>query len=104
MHHPKMENQKIKTLTVGTRSAKSLFRAGKTHNIVREMKKININILWWAKLDATGQIDIDDSIMYYAGNNYPLHYNDVAIIMDENAKELKHINITQMYTPTAEKS
>ena len=71
----------------------------------------------------TGQIDIDDYIMYYTGNNDPQHYNGVAIIMDPKSKRAgkrfvpisdriiliqikaypKHINIIQVYAPTAEK-
>ena len=120
-----MKNQNNNSLKIETLNAKSLFGAGKTHNIVKEMKRMNINILRVSvvKWPGTTKLDIDDCIMYYTGNNEPQHYDGVAIIMDKKCKRAvkkyvlisdqitliqikaypKHMNIIQAYAPTAEK-
>ena len=124
-HHPKVEKPRKNTLKIGTWNAKSLFRAGKSHNIVKEMRRMNLNILGVSEVrwPGTNQINIDEYTMYYVGNNDPQHYNGVAIILDQTSRKSvkkfvpisdrialiqikahpKHINIIQAYAPTAEK-
>lgn len=89
------------------------------------MKRISIDILEVNEIrwPGTGQIDIDDCILYYTGNYEPQHYNDVAIKMKKIYKRTfkkfgplsdryaplqiktspKHIKISQEYAPMAEK-
>lgn len=122
--HPKVENRNP-MLKIGTWNAKSLFAAGKTHNIINEMKRMNINILGVSETRWPGsnQINIDDYTMYYSGNDEPHHYNGVAIIMDKGSNRAvknfvpisdrvallqvksspRDINIIQVYAPTKDK-
>lgn len=124
-NHPKVEKNNNLVLKIGTWNAKSLYAAGKTHNIINEMKRMNINILGVSEVrwPSSGQVNIGDHTMYYAGNAEPHHYNGVAIIVDkESNKSVKNfiplsdraallqikayprdINIIQVYAPTMEK-
>lgn len=133
-NHPKVETYREKNintlkkgntpLKIGTWNARSLYAAGKTHNIIAEMKRMSVNVLGVSEVrwPGTGKINMENHTMYYSGNDDPQHYNGVAIIIDnKNNKSVKSfvplsdrvallqlkahprdINIVQVYAPTTE--
>ena len=57
--------------------------AGKTHNIIREMEKLEIGIMGisevrWPK---SGKCIVNKSTIYYSGNDLPDHPNGVGFIV-----------------------
>lgn len=111
---------------VSTWNVQSMYEGGKTHNIIREMTRLNVQIMgisetWWPN---TGQLTIQNHEVYYSGNNDPKHRNGVGIIVTQEIKKCVksfiprsdrmlllqlhstpvNVNIIQVYAPTAEKS
>lgn len=97
-NHPEVETYRDKkrlkntdyALKIGTWNAKSLYAAGKTHNIIAEMKRMGVNVLGVSEVrwPGSGHINVEEHTMYYSGNDEANHYNGVAIIID-NKKIVK---------------
>lgn len=110
---------------IATWNVRSIYESGKTHNVIKEMKRLHVQIMGLSETrwpDA-GECTIQDHWVYYSGNNDPDHRNGVGIIINKNIKSaLKSfipvsdriimiklhafpmdINIIQIYAPTAEK-
>lgn len=66
------------------------FKAGKTNNIVTEMKRMNFNIIGVSEVRWPGwnYIDIDDYTN--VGNNDFQHYNGAAVIIDTKLEDRMH--------------
>ena len=111
---------------IATWNAQSMFQAGKIHNAIKEMKRMNIEILGISEMrwPNSGECLIDDHYIYYAGNDEVNHYNGVAFIVNAQVqKTVKsfvpvsdrvaflqfnsrpyNVNIIQVYAPTSDHS
>ena len=109
---------------MGTWNVRSLLEAGKLHNAVKEMKRLNLDILGISehRWPGTGSCSCGDARMYYSGPSKSGR-NGVAIIVRNGFKEAvenvtaysdrvmlmqikgktQKINIVQAYAPTADK-
>lgn len=60
-----------------------MYYPGKIHNVLKEMKKLQISILGISEMrwPNSGKVVIDDHTVVYAGEGSPQHRNGVAIIM-----------------------
>ena len=108
---------------IGTWNVRSLFQAGKVNNVIKEMQRLNIDILGcsevrWPNL---GQCEINDNTVYNCGDTTTRNKNGVAIIVNKEVKNsvlsfigisdrvaiLKinakpfNMNIIQAYAPTS---
>lgn len=103
-----------------------MFEAGKIHNTIREMKRLNIDIMGISEMrwPGSGEYQIDEYTIYYSGNEDAHHWNDVGVIIKKEFKlavitYIPHsdrvmmlklrghpfdLNIIQVYAPTSEKS
>ncbi|XP_030760327.1 uncharacterized protein LOC115885517 [Sitophilus oryzae] len=99
-----------------------MYVAGKLYNIRQEMNRLDINILGISETrwPNSGQIRVDDSTLYYSGNDSASHPNGVGILWDARTGpsvlnfipmsdrammiQLKatprNLNILQVYAPT----
>ncbi|XP_030753190.1 craniofacial development protein 2-like [Sitophilus oryzae] len=61
-----------------------MYVAGKLHNIRQEMNRLDINILGISETrwPNSGQIKVDDSTLYYSGNDSASHPNGVGVLLD----------------------
>lgn len=114
-----------KVFRVATWNARSLLEAGKVHNVVQEMKRLQIDILGVSehRWPDSGRCNWEDAKMYYSGPNKQ-GKNGVAIIVRNSFKGVvenvvayservmlvqftgltQKLNIVQVYAPTADKS
>lgn len=115
-----------KHLQIGTWNVRSLYEAGKLANTIKEMKRLNIDILgvsetFWSN---SGKFQSDDKTIFYSGNDTRNHRKGVGIIVSKNVADsvtafipksdrtmlLKinakpfSMNIIQVYAPTTESS
>lgn len=60
-----------------------MFEAGKIHNAIKEMKRMQIEVLGISEMrwSGSGECNIDGYRVYFAGNEDANHYNGVAIIV-----------------------
>lgn len=120
----KLKNQQ--TLKIGTWNVKSLYESGKTHNAIKEMRRLQVDILGICEMrwPGSGERNMEHHKIYYTGNTGKRHENGVGIIVNNNIQSavigcirqsdriimlklrgtLFNINIVQVYAPTAEKS
>ncbi|XP_060519748.1 craniofacial development protein 2-like [Cylas formicarius] len=111
---------------IATWNARSMFEAGKVHNAIKEMRRLNIEILGISEMrwPRSGQVQIEGHQVLYAGNDDRNHYNGVGIIVNEEVKgaikafapisdrvillQLNahpfNVNIIQTYAPTCDHS
>lgn len=111
---------------IATWNVKTLYQAGKVHNAIKEMNRLNIKILGISEMrwPGSGQCRIDEHQVYYSGTNTNAHQHGVGIIVHKNVeKHVKSftpisertlllqinaspvpINIIQVYAPTADKT
>lgn len=116
---------KVKKLKIGTWNVKSIYEAGKIHNVLQEMQRLNVNIMGLSETrwPNTGELNIKNTKIYYSGNDSSQHWNGVAIAMEENLSRCVtgfvpisdrvimirmertggNMNIIQTYAPTADK-
>ncbi|XP_045471740.1 craniofacial development protein 2-like [Harmonia axyridis] len=121
----KVEKFKTSTLRIGTWNVRSWYESGRVHNTIKEMIRLNIDIMGVSETrwPNSGEIAIRDHIVFYSGNNDPLHWNGVGIIINKMLKPYvrsfvpysdrmaliqlnstpRNINIIQIYAPTADK-
>lgn len=114
-----------KILKIGTWNVRTLYEAGKTHNLIREMKRLDIQILGVSETHwlGSGCFEIEDHTIYFSGAEDGPHQKGVAIICDKSTtKAVKafvplserammiqlaahpfDINVIQVYAPTADK-
>lgn len=108
---------------IGTWNLRSLYEAGKTHNAILEMKRLDIQILGVSEMrwPNSGKCNIEDHTVYYSGEDSNLHANGVAFIVSKqvekcvesvccasdrvimlqlNSKSI-NINLIQVYAPTS---
>lgn len=123
------DNAKVKdkstTIKVGTWNVRSLYAAGKLSNVVREMERINIEVLGISEVrwPGSGTCRTDNGTLYYSGNQLPEHPNGVGIIVGSRIGKAVikfvpysdrtlllqiraqpvNINFIQCYAPTADK-
>lgn len=74
-------------MRIGTWNVQSMYQPGKTHNVIQEMNRLKINILGVSETRwlNTGQLQTNNSIIYYSGNNDNQHRHGVAIIVDKES-------------------
>ncbi|KAL1446457.1 hypothetical protein WDU94_005636 [Cyamophila willieti] len=110
-------------LKIGTWNVQSMFQAGKTNNVINEMKRHQISILGCSEVRwrGNGQCTVDDHTIFYAGVDSNQHPNGVAVIINKevatkvsghlpisdrvilvqiNATPFK-LNVIQAYAPTS---
>lgn len=119
-------NETAIKMKVATWNVRSMYETGKIHNAIKEMKRMQIDILGVSEMrwPGTGECNIDGYQVYYAGNDEAHHYNGVAFILAKNiAKSVKSVtpisdrviilqlnskpfntNIIQVYAPTSTSS
>ena len=66
-----------------------MYESGKVHNIIKEMKRLDIQIMgigetWWPN---TGQCNIQDHEVYHSGNTDSRHKNGVGVIVTGKVKQ-----------------
>lgn len=116
----------MKKRKIATWNVRSLYTSGKAHNVIREMKRLNIDFLGISGMrwPNNGHCVIDQHHVYYTGNDDSHIYNGVGVIVNEevnrcmkswlpisdrvimiqlNAKPFP-INIIQVYAPTCDAS
>lgn len=126
-----LNDQRVRRITgssmkIGTWNVKSIYEAGKVHNVIQEMQRLKVNIMGisetrWAN---SGEISINGTKIYYSGNNESHHWNGVAILVDKSTSQSvtgfipisdrvvmiqlqtnqTRTNIIQVYAPTTDKS
>lgn len=111
---------------IGTWNVRSLFQSGKTHNAIREMERLKIDILGVSEMrwPNVGKCQVNGYYVYYSGNDDPQHLNGVGVIVhpDANKAVTKFapvsdrviflqfnaqpipLNIIQVYAPTCNAS
>lgn len=109
---------------IGTWNVRSMFQAGKAANTVKEMKRLEIDILGISEMrwPGTGQCEIGEHQIFYSGEDSTNHRNGVGIIINSKIRKavlgfipisdrvaiLKintspcKLNIVQVYAPTSE--
>lgn len=103
-----------------------MYQAGKAANIVKEMKRLQIDVLGCSETrwPNSGNCVIDEHHIYFSGDTTPRNRNGVAIILSKQTnKAVKgfisvssrvalikirakpfDLNVIQVYAPTAESS
>lgn len=121
----KMEIERKPCQRIATWNIQSMYESGKSHNIVQEMKRLNIDVLGLSETrwPSSGECRILDYTVYYSGNDSPQHRNGVGIITAPHVQaKVKSfipfsdrmmllrlhafpidLNIIQLYAPTADK-
>lgn len=109
---------------IGTWNVQSMYQAGKTANIVKEMKRLQIDILGCSETrwPNSGHYIINEHHIYFSGDNTTRNKNGVAIILNDRTNltvkgfipvsnrvaliKIKaqpfDLNIIQSYAPTSE--
>lgn len=112
-------------LKIGTWNVRSMYEPGRMHNAIREMQRLNIDILGISdtRWPDSGQLNTTNGIMYFSGNDETHHRNGVAILVARNVipsvigftpisdriillqlqTNKAKVNIIQIYAPTADK-
>lgn len=115
----------LQHLRVATWNVQSMYESGKTHNIIKEMSRLKIDVLGVSETHwpSSGQCDTLKYKVYYSGNNTAHHRNGTAIIVAPHINSAVKsctphsdrmmllqiqatpvdINIIQIYAPTADK-
>ena len=115
-----------KPCCIATWNVRSLYQSGKINNVLREMDRLNIDILGIGDVQwpDAGKIIIDNKIVYYSGSQDGSHRYGVGIIVNRNISQSvtsfspysnrilmiqintndKKVNIIQVYAPTADKT
>uniref|UniRef100_A0A8D8SJ40 Craniofacial development protein 2 n=2 Tax=Cacopsylla melanoneura TaxID=428564 RepID=A0A8D8SJ40_9HEMI len=110
---------------IGTWNVNSMLELGKAHNIVQEMKRLDIKILGISesRWKESGSRVVQDTTIYYSGSSESSNLHGVAIAIDKSLKNtVKHflpvsprvlvlqlnackrnLNLIQVYAPTADK-
>lgn len=113
-------------IRIGTWNARTMAQQGKINNAIKEMKRMNIDILGISEMrwPGTGMIQIDKHKTYYSGTtNGKFEFGVGIIVTQEVARSVKNfipvservivlqlearpvnINIIQIYAPTTDKS
>ncbi|XP_030765261.1 craniofacial development protein 2-like [Sitophilus oryzae] len=121
---PRLDMRKTK-LRFGTWNTRTLLAAGKLDNAVKEMLRLNVDILGISETRWTdsGVCVRNGTTFYYSGNSDPNHRNGVGFIVRNNIKKSvrnvvgfsgriillqmnaspTNINLIQIYAPTADK-
>lgn len=108
---------------IGTWNVKSMYQPGKAANIIKEAKRLQIDILGCSETrwPNSGQCTINEHHIYFSGDNTTKNKNGVAVILnDQTNKSIKGFipissrvalvkiksnpfdtNIIQVYAPTA---
>lgn len=103
-----------------------MCEAGKIHNTIKEMERLHIDIMGISEMrwPGTGECQVDDHIVYYAGNVEKNHLQGVGFILNKKLRStiigcLPHsdrvimiklrgspfnVNLIQVYAPTSDKS
>ncbi|XP_060533769.1 craniofacial development protein 2-like [Cylas formicarius] len=111
---------------IGTWNVQSMYQAGKAANIVKEVKRLQIDILGCSETRRpdSGHCTIDEHHIYFSGNHTTRNRNGVAIILNKQTNEAVKgfipissrvalikikskpfdLNIIQSYAPTTESS
>uniref|UniRef100_A0A8D8W1T6 Craniofacial development protein 2 n=1 Tax=Cacopsylla melanoneura TaxID=428564 RepID=A0A8D8W1T6_9HEMI len=112
-------------IKICTWNVKTLSKAGKVHNAIKEMKRMNIEIMGIAEMrwPDSGETQIEDHRVYYSGKNDGSHEHGVGVIVSSNVAKCVtnfspiservmllqiqanpiNVNIIQVYAPTADK-
>lgn len=112
-------------LKIATWNVQSMYESGKAHNIVKEMNRLQIDILGISETrwPNSGECKILEHTIYHSGNNTLQHRNGTAIIVTPRIKAAVKsftpfsdrimllqiqanpidLNIIQIYAPTADK-
>lgn len=110
-------------LKIGTWNLRSLYEAGKTHNTIQEMKRLDIPILGVSEMrwPNSGKCNIEEHTVYYSGEDSNYHINGVAFIVSKHVEKCVKsvcyvsdrvimlqlnsrpvdINLIQVYAPTS---
>lgn len=111
---------------IATWNIKTIYEAGKIHNVIQEMQRMSIKILGLSETRwiGSGESQIKNTKTYYSGNNDPNHRNGVAIVVDKSLCQSVTsftpisdrvvmitvkmsqglLNIVQVYAPTSDKT
>jgi len=111
-------------IKIATWNVKTLYQAGKVHNLIQEMKRLEIGIMGVSEMrwPDSGQCDIEDHQVLYSGTSTGAHQHGVGIILKKSlAKYVTNfvpvserimlvqmsctpipLNIIQVYAPTAD--
>lgn len=127
--NPRTETDALKIdvaqIKIGTWNVRTMYQAGKTHNAIKEMKRLKIGIMGISEMrwPGSGECMVDNYRVYYSGKETNKHQHGVGMILDEhfsrfvnnyvpiserilliqmNTTPIK-LNILQVYAPTAEK-
>ena len=117
--------KKQKKVRIGSWNVRTMYQAGKIHNAIKEMDRMNISILSISEMrwPDSGNINIENHKILYSGSTTGTHEYGVGIILAEKmAKLIKNfipissrailvqllatpvdVNIIQVYAPTADK-
>lgn len=113
-------------LKICTWNVRSMFEAGKIHNTIKEMNRLRVDVMGISEMrwPGGGECQMEDHIVYYAGNEDRNHRQGVGFIVKRELKPsiisclpysdrvilLKlrgnpfNINFIQIYAPTTDKS
>lgn len=114
--------RKGQPIKIGTWNVRTLYQTGKLHNVVKEMKRLKVNIMGIAETRWTGsgRITTDGNTLIYSGAEE--HERGVAILLDkQTSRSLENfwgvsdriivakikaqpfnVNIIQVYAPTTD--
>ena len=109
-------------MKMGTWNVQSLFMAGKVHNVILELKRLNISILGISEMrwPGSGDIWVDEHRVFYSGGESSQHRNGVGFIVSKGVAQAVasfvplsdrvallrihanpvEINLIQVYAPT----
>ena len=121
----KIMKETVKNMKIGTWNARSVFVPGKLDNIVKEMLRLDVDILGVGDVrwPGSGSCTTGNGTFYYSGNNDPKHLYGVGVILNGKFTgsvlsftpcsdrvimlQLKThtgiMNIIQVYAPTTDK-
>uniref|UniRef100_A0A8D8M2B6 Craniofacial development protein 2 n=1 Tax=Cacopsylla melanoneura TaxID=428564 RepID=A0A8D8M2B6_9HEMI len=115
-------------MMIATWNVRSMFGDGRLENVLKEMKRMKINLLGISDTRWIGSgskvVDEEGNMIYYSGNNDRRHLYGVAIIVDKEIRKsiesftpisdrimmikiktkIGYTNVIQVYAPTADKA
>ncbi|KAK4880486.1 hypothetical protein RN001_008632 [Aquatica leii] len=73
---------------LSTWNVRSIFESGKTHNVIKKMKRLGVHIMGLSETQwpGSGQCNIQNHTIYYSEDNDPEHRNGVGIIVNQGIK------------------
>lgn len=122
----KLTPRKKSCIRIGTWNVRSMTQAGKIQNAIKEMERMNTNIMGISEMrwPGTGYCDINDFRVYFSGTSNGYQQNGVGIIVEKDIARCVTnfvavservmllqissspipVNIVQVYAPTSDSS